>query len=107
MISCYFIHPMNELDERRRPAGWRFDFVSADEAAVQLELTAQALLEAVAAVEHEIPVTTEDFTGRLREVFDVEAARHTVGARLLADDMVAVAAQVRARAVLAAATWAP
>lgn len=90
---------------RRRPPGWRFDFHAADEAVRQLELTAQSLLEAVAVVEHDIPTTTEDWRGRFREVFDVETARQTVAARLLAGDMLAMAAQVRAEAVLAAAAW--
>lgn len=98
---------MHEAAEKRRPPGWRFDFEAADAAVRQLEATAQSLFEGVAAIEHDIPAAVEDFTGRFREVFDVETGRHTLAARLIANELFELAAQIRAQAVLAAATWAP
>lgn len=94
---------MSQSNGTIRPVEHHFDFGAADEAARQLELSAQALLETVAAINQEVPATTEHWRGRFREVFDVETARHVVAARLLADDLVTLAAQVRAHAVLAAA----
>lgn len=87
--------------------GWRFDFAAADAAVDQLLLTAQSLLESVALVETDIPVVTEDWTGRFREVFDVEMLSHDIALRLLADSLFATATLVRARAVEAAARWTP
>ena len=94
-------------EPRRRPSGWAFDFAAADAAATQLELTAQALLAATAVLEADVPVVTDEWRGRFREVFDVESARHDVGGRLLAQDLLTFAAAVRAGAVEAAAAWVP
>jgi hypothetical protein len=91
----------------QRPPGWRFDFAAADEAAHQLELTAQALLQAIGVMEHDIPVITEDWRGRFREVFDVTSGQHDMAARALANDMIVMAASIRAKAVEAAAAWVP
>jgi hypothetical protein len=88
-------------------AGWRFDFAAADAAVDQLLLTAQSLLESVAFIEADIPVVTDDWTGRFREVFDVEMLSHDVALRLLADSLFATASLIRARAVEAAAHWTP
>lgn len=93
--------------ELRRPTAWRFDFAAADEAARQLELTAQGLLQAVGIMEHDIPIVTDDWRGRFREVFDVTSARHDMAARALANDMIVIAASIRAKAVEAAAAWVP
>ena len=49
------------------------------------------------------PDVTEDWTGRFREVFDVESVNHDMAARGLADDLTLLAAAVRAKAVEAAA----
>jgi uncharacterized protein YukE len=80
-----------------------FDFEAADTAATELELTAQALLAIAALIETDAPDVTADWTGRFREVFDVEAANHDTAARSLADDLSMLAATVRARALEAAA----
>jgi hypothetical protein len=90
-----------------QPVGWRFDFAAADEAARQLELTGESLLEAVAVLEADIPVVAEDWEGRFREVFDVESAMHCTAARTLANDLLTLAAVMRANAVQAAAAWVP
>lgn len=87
--------------------GWRFDFAAADAAADELLLTAQSLLEAVALIEADIPVVTDDWTGRFREVFDVEMLDQDVALRLMADALFATATMVRARAIEAAARWTP
>jgi hypothetical protein len=90
-----------------RPVGWRFDFEAADDAARELELTGQALMEAVALIEADVPVVAEDWEGRLREVFDVESMLHDTAARTLATDMLLLAAAIRAKAAEAAAAWVP
>jgi hypothetical protein len=87
--------------------GWRFDFGAADTAADQLLLTAQSLLEAVGVLELDVPVVTEDWTGRFREVFEVETLRHDVALRMMAEALFALATLVRARAIEAAASWSP
>jgi hypothetical protein len=87
--------------------GWRFDFAAADDAADQLLLTAQSLLEAVAVLELDIPVVTEDWRGRFREVFDVEMLRQDVSLRMLAEALSVLATLVRAKAIEAAASWSP
>ena len=87
--------------------GWRFDFGAADAAADQLLLTAQSLLEAVGVLELDIPVVTEDWSGRFREVFDVEMLRQDVSLRMLAEGLFVLATLVRAKAIEAAATWSP
>lgn len=83
--------------------GWRFDFFAADEAVRQLELTAQSLLAVCAQLEADVPVVAEEWHGRFREVFDLESARQATAARVLAQDLLDLAADVRAKAVLAAA----
>lgn len=88
-------------------AGWRFDFVAADEAADQLLLTAQSLLEAVGVLEADMPVVTENWAGRFREVFDVDMLRHDAALRTLADALFVTATLVRARSIEAAANWTP
>ena len=80
-----------------------FDFEAADDAATELELTAQALLTIAALIEADAPVVTADWTGRFREVFDVESVNYDTAARGLADDLSLLAASVRARALEAAA----
>lgn len=85
----------------------RFGFGAADTAADELLLTAQSLLETAAVMERDVPVVTEDWTGRFREIFDVESARHAVAIRLLAEDLLQLAARVRAEAIEAAAAWTP
>jgi hypothetical protein len=87
--------------------GWRFDFEAADTAARELELTGQSLLEVAALLEADVPVVAEDWEGRFREVFDVESMLHDIGARTLANDMLLLAAAIRAKAVEAAAAWVP
>jgi hypothetical protein len=87
--------------------GWRFDFGAADAAADQLLLTAQSLLEAVSVLERDISVVTEDWSGRFREVFDVEMLRQDVSLRMLAEALFVLATLVRARAIEAAASWSP
>lgn len=94
-------------DGLRRPPGWRFDFAAADRAARELELTAQSLLQTVGVIEADVPVITEDWRGRFREVFDVESARVDIAARTLADDMLLLAASIRAEALEAATAWVP
>jgi hypothetical protein len=81
----------------------RFDFEAADTAARELELTSQALIEAVGVLEEDAPVVTEDWEGRFREVFDVESLMQDGAARALADDLLMLAAMIRAKAVDAAA----
>jgi hypothetical protein len=90
-----------------RPLGWRFDFEAADTAARELELTGQSLMEVAALLEADVPVVAEDWEGRLREVFDVESMLHDTAARTLANDMLLLAAAIRAKAVEAAAAWVP
>jgi hypothetical protein len=92
-------------DPQQRPPGWRFDFVAADDAATELELTAQSLLLIAALLELDVPVVTEDWRGRFREVFDVESARNAVAARTLPDDLLTLAAGIRAKAIEAAGAW--
>jgi hypothetical protein len=87
--------------------GWRFDFGAADAAADQLLLTAQSLLEAVGVLELDIPVVTEDWSGRFRDVFDVEMLRRDVSLRMLAEGLFVLATLVRAKAIEAAASWSP
>jgi hypothetical protein len=87
--------------------GWRFDFGAADAAADQLLLTSQSLLEAASVIELDIPVVTEDWSGRFREVFDVETLRQDVSLRLLAEGLFVLATLVRAKAIEAAASWSP
>jgi hypothetical protein len=91
----------------QRPTGWRFDFDAADDAALQLELTAQSLLQIAGLIELDVPVVAEDWTGRFREVFDVESANFDIAARTLAEDLLVMAAAVRAKAIEAAAAWTP
>lgn len=80
-----------------------FDLTAADAAARELELTAQALSEVVSVLEADVPIVTEDWAGRFREVFDVESARYDVAARMLAADLLVLAAAIRAEAAEAAA----
>ena len=87
--------------------GWRFDFEAADVAADELLLTSQSLLEVVALLELDVPVVTEDWTGRFREVFDVEMLGQDVSLRMLADALFALATLVRAKAIEASASWTP
>jgi hypothetical protein len=89
------------------PTGWRFDFGAADAAADELLLTAQSLLEAVGLLELDLPIVTEDWTGRFREVFDVEMLRQDVALRVLADALFTTASLVRAKAIEASASWTP
>jgi hypothetical protein len=91
--------------ERQRPPGWRFNAAAAEQMARELTLTAKALLDAAAMIQTDAPVVTEDWTGRLREVFDVESAQHNVAAISLADDMLQTAALVRLRAEHALNAW--
>lgn len=91
----------------RAPVGWRFSFDDADTAVDELLLTAQSLLEVVALLETDIPVVTEDWTGRFREVFDVDTFRYDVALRAMAESLFAVASLVRARSIEAAAAWTP
>jgi hypothetical protein len=85
-----------------RPAGWRFDFEAADTAATEVELAVQALREFVALLEQDVPVVTEDWLGRFREVFDVDSSGYRVEVDLLAEDLQALATSIRAKAVEAA-----
>jgi hypothetical protein len=87
--------------------GWRFDLTAADTAVDELLLTAQSLLEAVALLETDIPVVTEDWEGRFREVFDVDAFRYDVALRTMAENLFTIASLVRARSIEAAAAWTP
>lgn len=80
----------------------RFSFADADAAADELVRAAQSLLEAAAFLAHDVPDVTEEWTGRFREVFDVESTRHDAALRLLADELLSLAASVRARAIEAA-----
>ncbi len=88
-----------------RPPGWRFSPSAAEEVARQLTLTAQSLLETAGLIAHDAPIVTEDWTGRLREVYDVDSARFHVAAVTVADDLLQTAAIVRARAEVAMNTW--
>ncbi len=81
----------------------RFGYTDADTAVTELLLTAQSLLEAAALIEQDVRVVAEDWTGRFRDVFDVESARHEGAVHALADQLLALAANVRARAIEAAA----
>jgi hypothetical protein len=81
----------------------QFDFEAADTAARELELTGQALMEVVALIETDAAAVTEDWEGRFREVFDVESMAHDGAGRALANDMLTLAAMIRAKAVEAAA----
>jgi cell wall-associated NlpC family hydrolase len=81
----------------------RFDFEAADTAARELELTSQSLIAAAALLEEDVPVVAGGWEGRFREVFDVESLMHDVAARALAGDLLTLAAQIRAKAVEAAA----
>jgi hypothetical protein len=87
--------------------GWRFDFGAADAAADQLLLTAQSLLEAVGVLELDVPVVTQDWQGRFRQVFDVEMLRQDVALRMMAEALFVLATLVRAKAIEAAANWSP
>jgi hypothetical protein len=80
-----------------------FDFSAADAAARELELTSQALLAARGVLEQDVPVVADGWEGRFREVFDVESLRHDVAAQALAEDLLALAAMIRASAVEAEA----
>ncbi|MGH9233990.1 MAG: hypothetical protein ACRD0R_11715, partial [Acidimicrobiales bacterium] len=82
-------------------------FGAADAAADQLLLTSQSLLEAASVIELDIPVVTEDWSGRFREVFDIETLRQDVSLRLLAEGLFVLATLVRAKAIEAAASWSP
>ena len=91
--------------EPRRPDGWRFDFGAADDAVKELTQTAQSLLQVAAVMETDIPVITEDWRGRFREVFDVDSAKSDISLRVLADDLLALAASIRAGAIEASTAW--
>jgi hypothetical protein len=65
------------------------------------------LLEAVGVLELDIPVVTEDWSGRFRDVFDVEMLRRDVSLRMLAEGLFVLATLVRAKAIEAAASWSP
>ncbi len=54
----------------------RFDDAAADELVDQLELTVRSLLELADKLQSLLPATTEDWQGRFRHTFDVEASRH-------------------------------
>lgn len=95
------------IEARAGRGSVRFDFGAADAAADELLLTAQALLEAAWVIEHDIPVVTDDWTGRFREVFDVESAQHDAAMQLLAEALLSLSAQVRAKAIEVAAAWTP
>jgi|SRR5215471_2534286 len=81
----------------------RFGYADADTAVTELLLTAQSLLEAAALIEQDCRVVAEDWVGRFRDVFDVEAAQHDGAVHALADQLFALAADIRARAIEAAA----
>ncbi|HKE74652.1 MAG TPA: hypothetical protein VKB57_13610 [Acidimicrobiales bacterium] len=88
-------------------ANIRFGFDAADAAADELLLTAQSLFDSVSIMRQDIPVVTDDWTGRFREVFDVESAVHDLAMTRLAGELTLLSAQLRAMAIEAAAAWAP
>ena len=98
---------MSDFDPADPPRSFRFDFAAADAAVEQLATTIQSLMEALAVYENDIPTVTEDWSGRFREVFDIESARYDLGARELANGMLTLAVAIRARAIEAAAAWTP
>ena len=83
----------------------RFSPSAAEAVAEQLVLTAQSLLETAGLIAHDAPIITEDWTGRLREVFDVDSARFHLATVTMADDLLRTAAVVRARAEVAMNDW--
>jgi hypothetical protein len=97
--------PMPEPAEPRRPDGWKFDFGAADAAVNELTKTAQSLLQVAVLMETDIPTITDGWRGRFREVFDVDSAKADIAARILADDLLALAAAIRAGSIEASTAW--
>ncbi len=70
---------------------------AADEAVRQLQLASQSLLSMLAIMKADLPVVTEDWTGRFRHTFDYESARHHLAATTLANTLHLAADGIRAK----------
>lgn len=66
------------------PRPVRFDHDAAEEAANQLLVTAESLVEALSVLEADREVVTEDWQGRFRTTFDHELGRTVLGGSFLA-----------------------
>jgi hypothetical protein len=86
--------------ETLMPSIWddvHYDEASADTIKAELAATSRALGEATAVLLEDIPVITEDWRGRFREVFDPEAVRLLGALAMLSESLMANAVDVVAR----------
>lgn len=88
------------------PRPVRFDHDAAEEAANQLLVTAESLVEALSVLEADREVVTEDWQGRFRTTFDHELGSTVLGGSFLAGTLQQMAAVIRARALQAKAAQA-
>jgi hypothetical protein len=72
----------------------QYDEASADLVKEELIATARALGEATSVLLDDIPVITEDWYGRFREVFDPEAVRLLGSFAMLSESLMAAAVEV-------------
>ncbi|MGH9117568.1 MAG: hypothetical protein ACRD0A_06735 [Acidimicrobiales bacterium] len=73
-----------------------FDEASAVDVKEELIAAARALGEATAVLMEDIPVVTEDWRGRFREVFDPEAVRLLGSLAMVSESLMATAVDVAA-----------
>ncbi|MGH9185069.1 MAG: hypothetical protein ACRD0U_04525 [Acidimicrobiales bacterium] len=79
------------------PSIWsdvRFDDAASEHLKEELIATARALGEATAVLMADIPVVTEDWRGRFREVFDAEAVRLLGTLAMMSESLVGTAVDV-------------
>ncbi|MGH9118435.1 MAG: hypothetical protein ACRD0A_11355 [Acidimicrobiales bacterium] len=84
----------------------RFDQDAAEEAATQLLVTAESLLETLWVLDADRAVVTDGWQGHFRDTFDHEIGLTTTGGSLLVNVLQRMAAVIRARAWEAAAAQA-
>lgn len=88
------------------PSPVRFDQEAAEEAAHQLMVTAESIIEALSVLQADIEVVTDDWQGHFRNAFDHEMGQNLTAGAYLAGTLQQMAAVVRGRAWEAAAAQA-
>lgn len=83
-----------------------FDEAAAEEAAHQLVVTAESLIQCLTVLNADYPIVTEDWNGHFRDAFDNEIYDLKSGASMLFGVFLQLAALIRARAWEAAAAQA-
>lgn len=79
----------------------RFDHAAANDAVRELVLTANSIDAMLSLLATDVPLVTQDWTGRHRTTFDAETTHHSVTMVTLAESLRATAAAIRAEQHLA------